>query len=50
MKQQHDRQFGWKILKRNLHRVETLTADKGNTWDRFRRDIPKDGVRPVIKY
>lgn len=29
MKQPHDTQFGWQVLKRNLDRVETLTAYKG---------------------
>lgn len=29
MKQPHDTQIGWQVLKRNLHRVETITTDNG---------------------
>jgi len=50
MKQPHDTQIGWQVLKRNLHRVETLTADKGYDWTEFRKYLREEGVRPVIKY
>jgi len=50
MKQPHDTQIGWQVLKRNLHRVDTLTADKGYDWDEFRQFLGEEGVRPVIKH
>ncbi|WP_135806916.1 IS5 family transposase [Halorussus marinus] len=50
MKQPHDTQIGWQVLKRNLHRVETITADKGYDWDEFRHNLREEGVRPVIKH
>jgi len=50
MTQPHDTQIGWQVLKRNLHRVETITADKGYDWDKFRRYLREEGVRPVIKH
>lgn len=50
MKQPHDTQIGWQVLKRNLHRVETLTADKGYDWDEFRQFLREEDVRPVIKH
>jgi IS5 family transposase len=50
MKQPHDTQIGWQVLKRNLHRVETLTAEKGYDWDEFRRYLREADVRPVIKH
>jgi len=50
MKQPHDTQIGWQVLKRNLHRVDTLTADKGYDWDEFRQFLRDEDVRPVIKH
>ncbi|WP_186007760.1 IS5 family transposase [Halanaeroarchaeum sulfurireducens] len=50
MTQPHDTQIGWQVMKQNLHRVETLTVDKGYDWDEFRRYLRKEGVRPVIKH
>ena len=50
MTQPHDTQIGWQVMKRNSHRVETLTADKGYDWDEFRQYLRKEGVRPVIKH
>jgi len=50
MKQPHDTQIGWQVLKRNLHRVKTLTADKGYDSGEFRRYLRELGVRPVIKH
>lgn len=50
MKQPHDTQIGWQVLQRNLHQVETLTADKGYDWDEFRRFLREEDVRPVIKH
>lgn len=38
------------MLKRDLDRVETNTADKGYDWDELRRNIRKHDVRPVIKH
>ena len=32
MKQSHDTQIGWQLLKRNLDRGTILTADKGYDW------------------
>ena len=32
MKQPHDSQVGWQLLKRTLDTVTILTADKGYDW------------------
>lgn len=50
MKQPQNIQIGWQVLKQNLHRVETVTADKGFDWDEFRQYLRNKGVRPVIKH
>jgi len=50
MKQPHDTQIDWQALKRNLHQVETLTADKGYDWTKFCKYLREEGVRPVIKH
>jgi IS5 family transposase len=50
MTRPHDTQIGDQVLKRNLDRVETITADKGYDWDELRRYLKKHGVRPVIKH
>jgi IS5 family transposase len=50
MKRPHDTQIGEQVLKRNLDRVETITADKGYDWDELRRNLKEHGIRPVIKH
>jgi IS5 family transposase len=47
---QHDTKIGWQVLKRNLGRISTITADKGYDWDNLRDMLRKNGVRPVIKH
>lgn len=50
MKQPHDTQIGWQLLKRNLDKVTILTADKGYDWWLFRQKLRAEGVTPVIKH
>ncbi|SNR57785.1 Transposase and inactivated derivatives, IS5 family [Halorubrum vacuolatum] len=50
MKQPHDSQIGWQLLKRNLDKVHVLTADKGCDWWLLRQKFLSEGVRPVIKH
>ena len=50
MKQPHDSQVGWQLLKRNLDKVTILTADKGYDWWLFRQKLRAEGVKPVIKH
>lgn len=50
MTRPHDTQIGEQVLKRNLDRVNTITADKGYDWDELRRTLRENGVRPVIKH
>ena len=50
MKQPHDSQIGWQILKRNLDRLSIVTADKGYDWWLLRQKLRAEGVTPVIKH
>jgi IS5 family transposase len=50
MKQLHDSQVGWQLLKRNLNKLTKLTADKGYDWELLRHKLRSEGVKPVIKY
>ena len=50
MKQPHDTQIGWQVLKRNLEKVTVLTADKGYDWWLFRQKLHAEGIKPVIKH
>ena len=50
MKQPHDSQVGWQLLKRNLDKVTVLTADKGYDWWLLRQKLRAEGVEPVIKH
>jgi len=50
MKQSHDSQIGWQLLKRNIDKVNILTADKGYDWWLLRQKIRAEGVKPVIKH
>ena len=50
MKQPHDTQIGWQVLKRNLHQAKTITAHKEYDWTKFRKYLREQGVRPVIKH
>ena len=49
MTQPHDTQIGWQVLKRNLHRVETITADKIYDWWLLRNKLRAEGVEPLIR-
>ena len=46
----HDTQIGWQVLKRDIFRVEPITAVKGYDWDEFRRYLREEGVSPVFKH
>ena len=50
MKQPHDSQIGWQVLKRNLDKVSVLAADKGYDWWLLRQRLRAEGVKPVIKH
>jgi len=50
MKQPHDSQVGWQLLKRNLNKLTKVTADKGYDWELLRHRLRSEGVKPVIKY
>ena len=50
MRQPHDSQIGWQILKRNLDQLSIVTADKGYDWRLLRHRLRAEGVTPVIKY
>jgi len=50
MRQPHDTQSGWQLLKRNLDKVTILTADKGYDWWLFRQKHRAEGIIPVIKH
>lgn len=46
----HDTQIGRQVLRRNTHRISTITADKGYDWDDLRSLLRDNDVRPVIKH
>lgn len=46
----HDTKIGWQVLRRNMNRFSTITADKGYDWDDLRTMLRENGVRPVIKH
>ncbi len=50
MKRPHDTQIDEQVLHWNLERVETITADKSYDWDKSRRNLKENGVRPVTKH
>ncbi len=50
MKQPHNSQIGWQLLKRNINKVSVLTADKGYDWWLLRQKLRAEGVKPVIKH
>ena len=50
MKQPHDPQVGWQVLKRNMDNLSTITADKGYDWWLLRHKLRAEGVTPVIKH
>ena len=50
MKQPHDFQVGWQLLKRNLNKLTKVVADKGYDWELLRHKLRSEGVKPVIKY
>ena len=50
MKQPHDSQIAWQMVKRNLDKLDILTADKGYDWWLLRHRLRAEGVKPVIKH
>ena len=50
MKQARDSEVGWQLLRNNLDRLDTVTADEGYDWELLRRKLQAEGVTPVIKY
>jgi len=50
MKQLHDSKIGWQMVKRNLDKLNILTADKGYDWWLLRQRLRAEGVKPVIKH
>jgi hypothetical protein len=46
MIQPHDSQVGWQLLKRNLDKLSTITADKGYDWWLLRTKLRAEGVKP----
>lgn len=49
MTQPYDSQVGWKVLKRNLDKLSTITADKGYVWWLLRNKLRAEGVKPLIR-
>ena len=49
MTQPHDSQVGWQVLKRNLDKLSTVTADKGYDWWLLRNKLRAEGVKPLIR-
>ncbi len=49
MKQLHDSKIGWQTVKRNLDRLNILTADKGHDWWPLRQRPRSEGVKPAVK-
>ena len=49
MTQPHDSQIGWQVLKRNLNKLSTITADKGYDWWLLRNRLRAEGVKPLIR-
>ena len=47
--QPHDSQVGCQLLKRNLDKLSTLTADKGYDWWLLRNKLRAEGVKPLIR-
>jgi len=50
MKRPHGTQIGEQVFKRNLDRVETITADKGYDWDELWRKLRETGMRLVSEH
>jgi IS5 family transposase len=46
----HDTKIGWQVLRRNIGRFTTITADKGYDWTDLRTMLRAHRVRPVIKH
>ena len=49
MTQPHDSQVGWQVLKRNLDKLSTITADKGYDWWLLNNRLRAEGVKPLIR-
>ena len=49
MTQPHDSRVGWQLLKRNLDKLSTITADKGYDWWLLRNKLRAEGVKPLIR-
>ena len=50
MTQPHDLQVGWQVLKRNLDKLSTITADKKCDWWLLRNKLRAENVKPLIRY
>jgi IS5 family transposase len=46
----HDTKIGWQVLRRNLGRLSTITADKGYDWTDLRAMLRAHRIRPLIKH
>jgi IS5 family transposase len=46
----HDTKIGWQVLRRNLGRRSTITADKGYDWTDLRTMLRAHRARPVINH
>ena len=50
MTKPHDSQVGWQVLKRNLDKLSTITADKGYDWWLLKNKLRAEGVNPLIRH
>lgn len=50
MKQPHDSQVGWQLLKRNLDNLSTITADGGYEWWLRQNKLRAEDVKLDIKH
>jgi IS5 family transposase len=50
MKQPHDSRIGWQMIKRDLDKLNILTADNVCDWWLLRHRLRAEGVKPVIKH
>ncbi|MFB6284288.1 MAG: IS5 family transposase [Halobacteria archaeon] len=46
----HDTKVAWKLLSKNLDKLDIITGDKGFDSDELRSFLRENGVRPVIKH
>lgn len=50
MSRPYDTQIGWQVLRRNLDRISTITADEGYDWAALRYMLREHDVRQLIKH